>query len=639
MNMDPAALHTLKTTFGFDQFRPGQAEVVDHLLAGRSALAVFPTGGGKSLCYQLPALLLEGLTLVVSPLIALMKDQLDFLTRKGVPAARLDSSQGAEQTRQVWEDLASGRLRLLYIAPERFASERFLQQMRRVRIGMMVIDEAHCISEWGHNFRPDYMKLAGLARELGAERVLTLTATATPAVAEDIRRSFNIPEAAYVNTGFHRPNLHCQVSAVSPAKRNALLLERLRRRPPGATIVYVTLQKTAEDVADALKQAGIPAEAYHAGMDPDERHAVQDRFMSSPHSVVVATIAFGMGIDKSDIRYVYHYNPPKSLENYMQETGRAGRDGKPSLCEMLFCSEDIPSLENFSYGDTPSLESLQSLLAELLALPDRFDISTYDLSGRHDIQLLVVSTLLTYLELDGILASTGPLYSEYMFQPLLSAKDILARFDAEREAFLRNIFAAASKGRTWFTLDMDSATRTLAEPRARIVSALNYLEEKGDITLKVAGLRHGFRFLKRPPSPDDLCRSLHDRFRRAERRDLARIRQVIDLASSPECRIGILLRHFGETPSGPCGHCDRCDGSATAFPASSLPATLPPAALRSVQAVKQEKHPALQTPRQIARFLCGIRSPATTKAKLQRDPRFGELAHLPFILVAKAAAS
>ena len=385
----------LRETFGFGAFRDGQREVVQHLLAGRSALAVFPTGGGKSLCYQLPAMTFDGMTLVVSPLIALMKDQIDFLVGKGVRAARLDSSLGAEETRDVWDDLWNRRLKLLYVAPERFASERFIQRIRRSSISLMVIDEAHCISEWGHNFRPDYLKLAALSRELHAKRVLALTATATRSVAEDICSNFSIHPDAYINTGFHRPNLIMRAIPCSASERDAFLVNCLRERARGATIVYVTLQKTAEQMAEYLSGHGIDARAYHAGMDGELRHDVQDWFMASPDAVVVATIAFGMGIDKSDIRYVYHYNMPKSLENYMQETGRAGRDGAESCCDLLMCPEDVATLENFTYGDTPTPGAVRSLVDYLLEQPDVFDVSVYELSNEYDIRNLVVSTLLT----------------------------------------------------------------------------------------------------------------------------------------------------------------------------------------------------------------------------------------------------
>src|SRR5262245_25151241 len=261
----PSALDVLAARFGFDAFRPGQEQVVDALLAGRSALAVFPTGGGKSLCYQLPALLLDGLTVVVSPLIALMKDQLDFLAARGVEAARLDSSIGREEHLDVSSRLRSGGLRLLYVAPERFNNERFLDQLGQARIALFAVDEAHCISEWGHNFRPDYLKLAARARELGAERVLALTATATPAVVADIRAGFGIEERDAVVTGFYRPNLTLLTTPVEARDRDGALSDRLRERAPGSTIVYVTLQRTAERVAALLAEKGLPARAYHAG--------------------------------------------------------------------------------------------------------------------------------------------------------------------------------------------------------------------------------------------------------------------------------------------------------------------------------------------------------------------------------------
>ncbi len=366
-NTTTSPTDVLAEQFGFDSFRPGQQQVVEALLAGRSALAVFPTGGGKSLCYQLPALLLDGVTIVVSPLIALMKDQIDFLTRRGVDAARLDSSLGPDEARDVSNRLRDGRLRLLYVAPERFNNERFLAQLEATKIALFAVDEAHCISEWGHNFRPDYLKLAVRARELGAERVLALTATATPAVVADIREGFGIEEADAVVTGFYRPNLTLLTTPTPADARDQLLIDRLREREPGSTIVYVTLQRTALRVASLLAAAGLPARAYHAGMSAEERVAVQDWWTGSDRNVVVATIAFGMGIDKADVRYVYHFNLPKGLESYSQEIGRAGRDGAPSTCELLACPDDVPTLENFAFGDTPTREALTSLCDEVFA--------------------------------------------------------------------------------------------------------------------------------------------------------------------------------------------------------------------------------------------------------------------------------
>src|SRR5262245_13841223 len=254
----PTAHELLRDRFGLPDFRPGQEAVIKHLLAGRSAAAVFPTGGGKSLCYQLPALVFPGVTLVVSPLIALMKDQIDRLKSLGVPAERLDSTLTWEQSVAVMNDVRSGRLRLLYVAPERFNNERFRENLRRVKVSLFAVDEAHCISEWGHNFRPDYLKLAGFAKACGAERVLALTATATPQVLADVCRGFGIAPECAVRTGFYRPNLTVIVTPAGAAERDGLLKQRLLGKERGPTIVYVTLQRTAEEVARVLADAGLP---------------------------------------------------------------------------------------------------------------------------------------------------------------------------------------------------------------------------------------------------------------------------------------------------------------------------------------------------------------------------------------------
>jgi ATP-dependent DNA helicase RecQ len=631
------ALDTLREVFGFAAFRPGQQEVIEHLLAGRSAAAVFPTGGGKSLCYQLPALLLPGLTLVVSPLIALMKDQIDQLRRRGVAAERIDSTLTADGYREVMDGLRSGALRMLYVAPERFNNERFREVIRRVRLSLFAVDEAHCISEWGHNFRPEYLKLARYRQLCAAERILALTATATPRVLEDICRGFDIASGCAVRTGFYRPNLTLQTTPVTAAERDALLVRRLRERPTGPTIVYVTLQRTAERVAGLLRDAGSCARAYHAGMEAEARASVQDWFLGSSEAVVVATIAFGMGIDKADIRYVYHYNLPKSLENMSQEIGRAGRDGEASTCEMMICPDDLTVVQNFAYGDTPSLAAVRGLLGELVARQDELALDLFALSRDHDIRQLVVRTLLTYLEIDGYLEAGTPSFSRYRFRPLLGSAEILARFDGERREFLRGLFKQAKRARSWFDVDLDEAAAAIAAPRDRVVRALDYLGERELLEVRSTGIRHRYRWLRRPDEVEGLARELHGRMLEHEAREIARLDQVLAFAAHDGCQTNRLSGHFGEPRSEPCGHCGWCLGGRERARLLPRPAPAIDDADWARATLLRAGQPELAEPRAFARFLAGLSSPRLTKARLGGHELFGCLAQVPFdTLLARA---
>jgi len=627
--MPTDARNALQHHFGFDSFRPGQEAVIDHLLAGRSAAAVFPTGAGKSLCYQLPALLLPGVTLVVSPLIALMKDQIDALAARGIAAARLDSTLNFEEYKGVMERLRSGELRLLYVAPERFNNERFRQSLRPLRISLFAVDEAHCISEWGHNFRPDYLKLAGFARQCRAERLLALTATATERVLEDICRGLEIAPECAVRTGFYRPNLELLTTPVSAAERDGVLLAALAANPPGPGIVYVTLQHTAEVLANKLQQAGHPARAYHAGMEDEQRAAVQEWFMASDQALVVATIAFGMGVDKANIRCVYHYNLPKSLENWSQEIGRAGRDGNPSICQLLVCPDDLNTLENFVYGDTPDLAAIAGLVQTLFQGEEQLELNLYSLGAEHDIRPLVLRTLLTYLELEGWLEGGTPFYSEYRFKPLMSSQEILARFEGERRAFLAGLFRQAHKARTWLNIDPAGAAAALGTDRERVVRALDWLGEQRMLEVQAAGVRHRYRRLRQPEDPGALAEQLHQNALRREAAEIGRLQQVLELAAADRCQTAALAEHFAERLERPCGHCQWCRSGKSEILERHIPA-IPADLWPQLAEVMEEQRQVLSQPRSLARFLCGISSPRLGRARIGKHPLAGRLAQVPF---------
>jgi ATP-dependent DNA helicase RecQ len=328
----------LRRTFGFPKFRPLQEEIVREALAGRDVFAVLPTGGGKSLCFQLPALARPGLTVVVSPLIALMKDQVDALTAAGVPATFLNSSLAAGEARPRLRDLHQGRYRLLYVAPERLMLPGFLEDLERWGPNLFAVDEAHCISEWGHDFRPEYRQLASLRPRFPGVPMMALTATATTRVREDIVRQLHLKEPAVFVASFNRPNLNYRVAPKSGAYGQ--VFEFVRARPREAGIVYCQSRKGAEALAARLRTDGVEAAPYHAGLEPAERSRNQERFLRDEVRVICATIAFGMGINKPNVRFVIHHDLPKNLESYYQETGRAGRDGLPADCLLLFSAGD-----------------------------------------------------------------------------------------------------------------------------------------------------------------------------------------------------------------------------------------------------------------------------------------------------------
>ncbi len=616
----------LRERFGLPGFRPGQRQVIEALFTHRGALAVFPTGGGKSLCYQLPALLLDGVTVVISPLIALMKDQIDYLRSRGIEAGRLDSSLQRDELAEVERGLRAGTLKILYVAPERFNNERFLQQLGRVRISLFAVDEAHCISQWGHNFRPDYLKLAETARTLGVERMLALTATATPAVVEDICESFGIAREGAVVTGFHRPNLFLSTHPVAWSGRDRALVERIRARPAGSGIVYVTLQRTAERVAEALADAGIPARAYHAGMEPELRSHVQEWWKESDRATVVATIAFGMGIDKADVRYVYHYNLPKGLESYSQEIGRAGRDGLDSTVEVLGSLEDVATLENFAYGDTPDRDSILGLLRWIDGEPATFDVAQLKLANEHDLRQLVLRTALTYLELLGVIRQGTPFYAGYKAKLLAPLPEVAGRFSGERGKFVEAVFKQSKFGRTLYTIEPDAPVLGVAD-RGRVVRALEYLSEQGLVELQVTDLRQRYTKLVPRLDVDALADELLARFNQREAGEVERIGQVVELVERDGCQTNVLLEYFGEARGEPCGHCTWCETrTPTRFPARpKLPPVERSIDVGAFRALCAAQPVALGTARRRARFLCGLATPALTQAKLTRNGLFGAL--------------
>ena len=371
MAIDSSVLHAkLKEFFGFDSFKADQERIIKHLVDKNNAFVLMPTGGGKSLCYQLPALVMEGTAIVISPLIALMKNQVDairgFVAGNDGIAHFLNSSLNKAQINEVRNDLLSGATKLLYVAPESLTKAENVAMLKEIKISFYAVDEAHCISEWGHDFRPEYRRIRNIVEEIGIAPIIALTATATPKVQSDILKNLGISDATVFKSSFNRPNLYYEIRDKSDPKRD--IIKYIRQNPGKSGIIYCLSRKKVEELAELLNINGIKAAPYHAGLDAKTRAENQDKFLMEEVDVIVATIAFGMGIDKPDVRFVIHYDIPKSIEGYYQETGRAGRDGREGQCITFYSYKDIQKLEKFMQGKPIAEQEIgKQLLLETVA--------------------------------------------------------------------------------------------------------------------------------------------------------------------------------------------------------------------------------------------------------------------------------
>ncbi len=557
-------LTVLQGRFGHRQFLPQQWPALESILAGRDALVVMPTGSGKSLLYQLPALLDDGLTLVVSPLIALMKDQVDELRRKGIPATFVNSSLPYAEQRQRLADCTTGAYKLLYVAPERFRDNGFLGMLERVRIARMAVDEAHCISEWGHDFRPDYRRLAEFRRRLGMPRITALTATATVRVQKDIIAALglNAEDVEVHVSGFDRPNLAIRVKHVSSEEDRIAFLAELVRRDLGAGIIYTGTRRAAENVAEALRSLEPTIRPYHAGLEAEQRTAVQEAFLRGEVRIVTATTAFGMGIDKPDVRFVAHFNYPASIEQYYQEIGRAGRDGLPAECILLHSPADRRLREFFIDLSYPPREIVEAVYEALWAIPEDPVMLTYrEIAARckGDVRDGHVGATVRLLDEAGVTRAWNGRATARIILNRPGAALLEAVHGPVRRRIIEALAADADiekPGTVEITLDTLCRTSGLRDDQVR--RGLAALAADGTIVYEPPFRGRGIeKLVSTPPPLDDLAIDWErvERLRRAEEEKLEAIEDFIYTSA---CRRATVIRYFGETAKKPCGVCDNC---------------------------------------------------------------------------------
>jgi len=546
----------LQKYFHFSAFRSGQEEIIRAVLDGRDTLGVMPTGSGKSLCYQLPALMLPGLTLVVSPLIALMKDQVDALTRQGIRATLINSSLKKEEAEQRLMDVRRGKYKLLYIAPERFNVASFMRLLSQLDVSLLAVDEAHCISQWGHDFRPSYLKIKNIIRQIGRPPIVALTATATRHVQQDIIDQLEMNDPVIIVRGFDRPNLKLFAVELPGEEEKQKELVRIISSVRGTGIVYVATQKAVTQVCEILQQNQLDCVGYHAGMDKKQRTLAQNRWLSGDPPIIVATNAFGMGIDKADVRFVLHYNIPGSVEAYYQEAGRAGRDGKTSYCVLFFSYRDHMIQQYLIDMTYPSEELLEEIYEFLFSLNRKEILMTYaEIADEVDANEMQVASAIKLFERYGILSRMNRHRRIFDAQLLMSAKKAKkAVAGAPVQKQILDYLLTDISGK----YDLDDLLRRTGLTQEQFNRAIKQMAEKGVLHYSPPFRGRGI-VLTSAYQPWEKVPIDFKEYQRQYEIQLQRLEEIENYVRGRICRRKYILDYFGEKyDKENCGACDVC---------------------------------------------------------------------------------
>jgi len=560
----------LKIHFGYESFLPGQEAAIDRILAHKDTVVVLPTGGGKSLIFQLPALILEGVTIVISPLIALMKDQVDSLERVGIPATFINSSISLPETQKRLEALRSGAYKIVYIAPERFYNQIFLTELKKIKVSLFAIDEAHCISQWGHDFRPSYMRLKDAIRFTGSPTVVALTATATPEVRDDIVKQLDLQDAELVITGFARPNLQFAVAPTAGNQKIENIVNILTgNNELGAGIIYVGTRAKADEILEALMDAGVKAVGYHAGLDAASRDWVQEQFMNGTADVVVATNAFGLGINKRDIRFVIHHDMPGTIEAYYQEAGRAGRDGQASFCLLFYHQQDRYLREFFIKGDNPEPETIVEIYEFLQRRieseidPEASILITYAEIGQNlsdSVPEMAIGTALKILEKESYISRPNEKTSNSFLKAKKTWDEVLAGIGPRAKSQREIAEVLGSKYHhelaDGWEFNPEEVAIVLNVKKDSLLRAVKKLAEQGLVEYKPPFRGTEIKILKNVVSTD---LNLDFKGLKAKAaRSYEKLDEMENYVYHTGCRQQYILRYFGDRSAAPCGKCDTC---------------------------------------------------------------------------------
>jgi len=560
----------LKIHFGYESFLPGQETAIDNILDKRSTVVVLPTGGGKSLIYQLPALILEGVTIVISPLIALMKDQVDSLEQVGIPATFINSSISLTETEKRLAKIKAGGYKIIYIAPERFYNQNFLKDLQDIKVSLFAIDEAHCISQWGHDFRPSYLRLKDAIKLVGSPVVVALTATATPEVRDDIVKQLNLTDSELVLTGFARPNLQLAVVSAPNGQKIDNIVNFLTTNPEvGSGIIYVGTRAKADEILEVLIANDIKAVGYHAGMDTNSRDWVQEQFMKGEAQVVVATNAFGLGINKKDIRFVIHHDLPGTIEAYYQEAGRAGRDGQPSFCILFYHQQDRYLREFFIKGDNPNPEIIIEIYDFLLRRagleidPDASLLVTYAEIAQNlsdSVPEMAIGTALKILEKEGYLSRPNEKNSNSFLKLKKDWSELFGSLGTRAKTQLEIVEKLQEKYphdlvQGW-EFNPEEVAVVLKVRKDSLLRVVKKLAEKDLVEYRPPFRGTEIKILK-IVEPEDLnldFKALRIKAVRA----YEKLDEMENYVYHLGCRQAYILNYFGDSHFTSCGKCDGC---------------------------------------------------------------------------------